>query len=128
MQAIEVPVLKLAMVAAATLALGALMPAKHHHATTHRLVLHAPVREHAIYLSAWMNGDPEIPLDTNELRPIRFEMRAQVSDGCRWLGIETLVPTNAHRFAYSYQERILSCEPGSTPAYKTPRTGFVTIE
>ena len=127
MQALEAPVLKLAVVAAGALVLGAFAP-KTHHRETHRLVLHAPVREHAIYLSAWMDGDPEIAFDSNELQPIRFEMRAEVSDGCRWLGIETLTPTEGHKFAYTYDEQILSCEPDSTPAMKTPRTGFVTIE
>ena len=127
MQAIEAPVLKLAVVAAAGLALGALAPTKQHR-ETHRLVLHAPVRPHSVYLSAWMDGDPEVALDSNALQPMRFEMSAQVSDGCHWLGMETLTPTDHHTFTYSYDEQILSCEPGSTPATKTPRTGYVTIE
>ena len=124
MQAVEAPLLKLALVAAATLALGAFAAPKHR---GHRLVLHAPVQEHAIYLSAWLDGDPQIVIEGNELQPIRFEMRAEVSDGCRWLGIETLTP-DGHQYAYSYEEEILSCEAGATPALKTPRTGYVTID
>jgi hypothetical protein len=132
MQAIEAPVLKTTMVAA--LALGAFaipMRAAHHergHVQQHMLVLHAPVLEHAIYLTAWSAGDFTYPLDVDHLQPLHFKMKAYISDGCHWLGEETLVPDGERRFAYTYEETILSCEPGSTPAIKTPRTGFVTID
>ena len=131
MQAIEAPLLKTTMVAA--LALGAFaIPHRTHevpgsHVEQHLLVLHAPVLEHAIYLTAWSAGDFMYPLDRDHLQPLSFKMKAYISDGCQWLGEETLVPEGNH-FAYTYEETILSCEPGSTPAIKTPRTGYVTID
>jgi hypothetical protein len=129
MQALEVPLLKTTMVAA--LALGAFaVPARrhhHHHLQEHRLVLHAPVQQHAIYLTAWSAGDFMYPVDPNDLQPIHFAMKAFISDGCQWLGEEALTPRNG-RFEYVYNETILSCEPDATPAYKTPRTGFVTLD
>ena len=134
MQAIEVPVLKATMVAA--LALGAyLVPHKthhhhhHHHGSVqpHLLVLHAPVAANSIYLTAWANGSFEYPIDIHDLKPLHFAMRTHYDDGCDWLGEETLVP-DGDRYAYSYEETLLGCEPGSTPTNKTPRTGFVTID
>jgi hypothetical protein len=129
MQAIEVPVLKATMVAAlafGTFAIPMFGP-HHHRQPQHRLVLHAPVRAHAIYLTAWSAGDFMYPVDVDDLQPIRFAMKAYISDGCEWLGEETLIP-DGDRYAYSYDETILSCDPGATPAIKTPRTGFVTID
>lgn len=130
MQAIEVPVLKATMVAA--LAFGAFaIPHSTHHcksAEQHLLVLHAPVRPHAIYLTAWSAGDFMYPVDADNLQPLHFAMKARITDGCEWLGEETLIPRGDHRYAYSYEETILSCEPGATPALKTPRTGYVTID
>jgi hypothetical protein len=134
MQAVEVPVLKATMVAA--LAFGAYaMPARTHHhhhhrghAQQHLLVLHAPVHEHYLYLTAWSNGSFMYPVDVDDMQPIHFAERAQVSDGCEWLAEETLTPTDDHRYAYSYVETILSCAPDATPAIKTPRTGFVTLD
>jgi hypothetical protein len=133
MQAVEIPFIKATMVAA--LAFGAYaMPArKHHHhhrghAQDHLLVLHAPVLEHTLYLTAWSNGSFEYPVDVDDMQPLHFRMRAQVSDGCEWIGEETLTPTDDHRYAYTYEETMLSCEPDAKPATKTPRTGFVTLD
>jgi hypothetical protein len=36
-------------------------------------------------------------------------------DGCRWLGIKTLIARDARSFAYDHSQQILSCEPGPTP-------------
>jgi hypothetical protein len=130
MHAIEAPLAKMT-VAAAALVLGAFAAPKPRiaHYDTHRLVLHAPVQPHALYLTHWSNGNVlELPLDVSHLQPMQFGIRAHISDGCEWLGIERLVPENEQRFFYSYDERILSCEPGATPALKTPRVGYVTIE
>ena len=132
MQAVEVPVLKVTLVAALAFGVFAI-PARaayrhHHHTHSHRLVLHAPVLEHAIYLTAWSAGDFMYPVDPNDMQPIHFAMKAYISDGCRWLGEETLTPAANHRFDYTYDETILSCEPGATPALKTPRTGYVTLD
>ena len=64
----------------------------------------------------------------DSINPVTFKTRAQVYDGCRWLGVETLIPRDERSFDYDYSEYILSCEPGATPARKTPRKGLVTIE
>src|SRR5258706_13808431 len=130
MQAVEVPVLKMTMVAA--LAFGTyaipIKTAHHHHhgAKQHLLVLHAPVLEHTLYLTAWSNGDFIYPVDLDDKQPIHFAMRARITDGCTWLGEETLTPSG-DQFAYTYVETILSCQPDARPALKTPRTGYVPI-
>ena len=93
-----------------------------------RLVLHAESRPHALYLTAWRHGDVAMPYDGDELVPLTFTTRASVSDGCRWLATETLVPIGARRYAYRYDETLLECDPGATPCIKTPRTGYVTVE
>ena len=36
------------------------------------------------------------------------------------------VPTSEDHYTYSYDEEILSCDPGATPVAKTPRVGYVT--
>jgi hypothetical protein len=93
----------------------------------HRLSLHAPVQEGALYLTAFEDGDVRVKLHDGALRPIAFEIRASVNDGCRWLGVETLEPLDQHTYSYSYRETILECDPGATPFLKTPRTGVVVV-
>lgn len=134
MLAIEAPLFKMSILAAGALAAAAFVAPHHHrccghHAqTTHRLVLHAAEQPSALYLSAWMDGnDVRVELDTSDLQAMRFETRANITDGCRWLGTETLVPSGDH-FNYSYDETILWCADGATPSIKTPRTGTVTID
>ena len=97
------------------------------HATSRRLVLHAPEKPHALYLSAWDEGDVRIDVG-DKLQPMRFEIRASVSDGCRWLAIETLDPIDDRTFSYDYSEYIIECNEDATPASTTPRTGFVVVE
>jgi hypothetical protein len=93
-----------------------------------RMVLHAIERPGEVYLSAWRNGDLPVPFEGDQLVPMTYKTLASVSDGCRWLGIESLVPVSERRYHYRYSEVILECDPGATPFIKTPRTGFVTIE
>lgn len=95
---------------------------------THRLRLHACDKPNAVYLSVFRHGDIRVRFRGNSLHPITFETRAQVFDGCRWLGVETLTPRDGRSFHYDYSERILSCRPGATPTDKTPRKGLVTVE
>ncbi len=101
-----------------------------HHSptTTHRLTLHAINEPNAFYLSVFRDGrDVRVTMDEGELRPITFEIRASVYDGCRWLGTETLEPIDEHTFAYDYSETVLDCDPGAMPLRKTPRKGIVTV-
>jgi hypothetical protein len=102
----------------------------HHHTTaSHRLTLHAVDQPNAFYLSVFRDGrDVRVNLDNEELRPITFEIRASVYDGCRWLGTETLDPIDDHTFAYDYSETILDCDAGAVPLRKTPRKGLVTVD
>ena len=92
-----------------------------------RMVLHARSAPNAIYLTAWRNGPVAVPFDGDELVPLTFTTRASVSDGCRWLATETLVPIGPTRYSYRYEETLLDCDPGATPYVKTPRTGCVTV-
>jgi len=129
--AVQTPVLKMAAVGGVALAmtLGASMVTHGGpHPVSHRLTLHAPSLPDAIYLTAWDRGDVDIAFEGNALPPLRFTTRALVSDGCRWLGTETLVPIDGHRYAYTYSETILSCEPGAIPYMATPREGIVTVD
>ncbi len=92
-----------------------------------RLVLQTIAEPDAVYLSWWYNGDVRLDLTPGELPVLRFTTRAQVSDGCRWKGIETLEPIDDRHYAYRYDEALLSCRPGATPYRKTPRIGLVTV-
>ena len=127
LQAVEAPLLKTAIAGAAVLAaMFALAPTKHT-STVQRLQLHAPQEARALYLTAWDHGDVLVRVVDGKARPLTFQTHAFINDGCEWLATEHLVPTGPDRYAYSYDEQILSCEPGSTPARKTPRTGYVLV-
>ncbi len=94
----------------------------------HHLALHAVDQPGALYLTAWRNGMVSVSIEGGKLVPLRFTMKASINDGCRWKGIETLMPIDSHRYFYRYDEEILACEPGADPYIKTPRTGLVTVE
>jgi hypothetical protein len=129
LQALTTPVFKSVVLGGVLLGSGIgakVMTSKCDQGQTRRLVLHAPVERNAIYLSAWDDGDVRIKYD-GELRPMTFEIRASVSDGCRWLGVETLEPIDDKTYAYDYSEYILECDEGATPFLKTPRTGIVDV-
>jgi hypothetical protein len=91
-----------------------------------RMVLHAPSAPNSLYLTAWRHGDVPVPFDGNELVPLKYTTRALI-EGCRWLATETLVPVEAGRYSYRYDETLLGCEPKAVPWNKTPRTGYVTV-
>lgn len=119
----------MAAVAGAGLLVAAFAGARaHDEGVVQRLSLHAPEEPNALYLTAWSDGDIYVTLHDGKMKPMEFQTRAYINDGCEWLATETLVPDGADRYAYSYDETILSCEPGATPARKTPRTGYVIVE
>ncbi len=126
--ALTTPVFKSIALAGLVLGLGVAAKSLAPEPATHRLRLHAVDQPNAIYLTVFRRGDIRVRFDGGELHPITFKVRASVSDGCRWLGIERLVPRDERSFYYDYSERILSCEPGATPFVKTPRKGLVTVE
>lgn len=128
LQAVEAPVLKLAALAGVVLAVAAFAtPTKHEGVVVQRLELHAPELPNAIYLTAWERGDVFVSLPEGRARSMTFKTRAYISDGCEWLATEQLVPEGKDRYWYSYEEEILSCEPGAIPAIKTPRTGYAHV-
>jgi hypothetical protein len=127
LQAVEAPLLKAAVAGAVVLAgMLALAPTAPV-AKVQRLELHAPEEPRALYLTAWDQGDVYVRLLDGKPRPLKFQTHAFINDGCEWLATERLVPDGADRYAYSYDEQILSCQPDATPARKTPRTGYVLV-
>lgn len=138
MLAVRAPVYRSVLLAGAALGIAAFVhhPKAEHHAPTHHLLtLHTQSLEHAIYLTVFAEGrvqrtecDLRAVDVASEGETLRFATRARIGDGCVWEGHERLVPIDAHSYAYSYDEEILSCEPGSIPAIKTPRTGIVTVD
>lgn len=129
-QALTTPVGRIALFAAAVLAMGAAKVATRDHAATYRLHLDAPVKPSAIYMTRWHLGEVTATFDDGELQPITFRTRAHVYDGCFWQGTETLTPINDTQFHYDYSEQRLSCDPDAdlNLMMKTPRQGIVTIE
>lgn len=112
---------------AASLALSRGHAGSHHQA---RLVLYAVSEPESFYLSWWREGDVRFEVQPGELRAMTLTCSAWLDDGCLWKGVETLVPIDARHYAYAYDEVIVRCGRDATPDkyYKTPRTGFVTVE
>ena len=99
-----------------------------HSTRSHRLVLHSVDEPGYIYTTAWRRGDLRLEVEPGELTPLEFSTQAQLPDGCKWLGRESLEPIGPATYAYSYDEVVLGCEPGASPWRETPRTGTVTVE
>ena len=132
MQALLAPVLK--SIVLGGIGIGVALGFGHHsdHRDAHRLRLHAIAKPDSIYVSAFMDDDQRVKdivvrYDASAERPLHWTMHATAL-GCHWLGIETLVPIDAHTFGYLYSEEVLGCEPGVEPTAKTPRTGTVTVD
>jgi len=126
-QALATPLFRSCVLGLVLLSLGATAAALHEDPVSRRLSLFAPEDPEAVYISAWRNGDIAVTFEDERLVPITFKTRASVTDGCRWLGIEKIVPIDSRTFAYDYSEVILDCDPGAKPARKTPRTGYVLV-
>lgn len=124
-QALTTPLFRSCVLGLVLLSLGAAAAALREDPVSRRLSLFAPEEKDSIYLSAWRDGDIDVTFDDGRLVPITFTTRASVTDGCRWLGIERLVPIDNRTFTYDYSEVILDCDPGAKPVRKTPRTGYV---
>lgn len=106
---------------------GGFLAHKSHH-KHHHLVLHTYSQPGAVYLTAWRHNHRIVaPFEGDQLVPLTFTTVAEVNDGCRWEGTETLTPIDNHQFRYRYSEKILECEPGAEPYVKTPRMGIVTL-
>lgn len=95
---------------------------------TQHLVLNAPEKPGAIYLTAFENGRTTVNVKEAGNYRITFQTRATLPDTCQWLATEVLVPIDDSRYSYSYDEQMLSCAPDAEPAYvPTPRTGIVVV-
>lgn len=127
LHALSTPVARSLALLVAVLTATGIYTATRDDRVTRRLVLHAIEEPDSIYLSAWTRGDVRIKYD-GSLEPITFEMRAWLSDGCRWRATEKLFPIDDRTFAYSYEETIEVCKCGAVPYRKTPRIGTVTVE
>jgi hypothetical protein len=131
LHAVSAPVLKLVAVGAlGTAAVVGFTPKTCEKGPiTQRLSLHAEVLPHAIYLTAFHDGDVTVTLDNDRPHRITFRMRATLDDTCKWEATEILLPLDDKTYSYSYDEVMLSCDPGAEPRYiPTPRTGTVTVE
>jgi hypothetical protein len=116
-----------ALVGSALIGVGVLL-LPHGQSGTYRFSLHAPAQPNTIYISAWNDGDVFLDHDGSDGKSLTFTRRADEHDGCRWQGTETLSPIGPHAYIYSYDEKIISCEPEAHPFVRTPRRGIVTVE
>jgi hypothetical protein len=130
LHAVQAPVAKLVAVAVASVAaVAGFAPKDTSSPITQRLSLHAPVLPHAIYLTAFHDGDVTVKLQDSKPHRITFRMRATLDDTCQWEATEVLLPINDKTYSYSYDEVMLGCDPGAEPRYiATPRIGTVTVE
>jgi len=131
LHAVQAPVLKLIAVAGASVAAMVGFSGKTccTDEVTQHLVLYAPEKPGAIYLTAFENDHATVTLKEAGSYRITFQTRATLPDTCEWIATEVLVPLDERRYAYSYDERMLSCDPGAEPRYvATPRTGLVVVE
>ena len=126
-QALTTPLFRSCVLGLSLLSIGAAAAALREDPVERRLSLFAPEQPESLYISAWRHGDIVMSFDDEQLVPITFTTRASLTDGCRWLGIERLVPLDDRTYSYQYSEVILDCQPGATPALKTPRVGFVRV-
>jgi hypothetical protein len=78
------------------------------------------------YESAFNSGTVVLERAAVEGRPLHLTQRYQWLDGCTWEAEETLVP-HGSLFAYSYEEHVVSCDVGATPARACERHGVVSL-
>ncbi len=78
------------------------------------------------YESAFNGGTVVLDRASVEGRPLHLTQRYQWLDGCTWEAEETLVP-HGSLFAYTYEEHVVSCEVGATPARACERHGVVSL-
>jgi hypothetical protein len=78
------------------------------------------------YESAFNDGTLRFDRSAIEGRPLHLTQRYQWLDGCTWEAEETLIP-HGSLFAYSYNEHVVACEEGATPARACERHGVVSL-
>ena len=90
------------------------------------LELDAPADPACYYESAFNGGTVVLERAAVEGRPLHLTQRYQWLDGCTWEAEETLVP-HGSLFSYSYEEHVVSCDVGATPARACERHGVVAM-
>lgn len=77
----------------------------------------------------WLDG-----LDPDHLVPFSITVEGNIetdlTDSCRWGAVETFTPDGPHRYAYSYTEHVVHCDPDilkQRDVTTTPRTGWVEV-
>ena len=90
------------------------------------LDLDAPSDPVCYYESAFNSGTVVLERSAVEGRPLHLTQRYQWLDGCTWEAEETLMP-HGSLYSYSYEEHVVSCEVGATPARACERHGVVTM-
>jgi hypothetical protein len=78
------------------------------------------------YESAFNGGTVVLERAAIEGRPLHLTQRYQWLDGCTWEAEETLIP-HGSLFAYTYEEHVVSCDVGATPARACERHGVVSL-
>jgi hypothetical protein len=93
------------------------------------LVLDAPREAVCYYGSQWNDGPVRVSeAQAHRPTPIVFAHEFPFEDGCTWRSVETLQPIGEGRYSYQYEEHVVSCAAGATPAATCPLTGVVTVE
>lgn len=120
----------LALVAVPVLGLGAMnlgrCPVESARSAVVALDLDATNDPACYYESAFNSGTVVLERAAVEGRPLHLTQRYQWLDGCTWEAEETLVP-HGSLFAYSYEEHVVSCDVGATPARACERHGVVSM-
>lgn len=97
--------------------------------TGYRLTLDAPSDPACFYATVFEEGRFVMMIhDGSDGRPVHFSRQYEWMDGCTWEASEALSPHGAALYSYLYQERVVACPPGATPARACPRGGVVTVE
>jgi hypothetical protein len=99
-----------------------------------RLELHVPDQS-GLYFTAWGNNDGSGTLadvitdkDGSDGKEVVYRRFLIWYDDCTWEATETLKPTSANRYEYTYRENPKSCPRGKTAnATTTPRDGHVLV-
>ena len=91
-----------------------------------RWVLDAQRDPNCYYGSAWNDGDVVMPTGAHD-QQVRFVHVYTFEDDCTWRGVETLTPDGHGGYKYRYDDVLVSCSPGATPAPQCPLEGSVHV-
>jgi hypothetical protein len=95
-------------------------------AAVEKWVLQADRDPNCYYGSAWNDGDVIMPVAAHD-QPVRFVHVYEWGDDCTWRGVETLTPDGNGGYHYRYDDVLVSCAEGATPAPMCPLEGTVRV-